>query len=293
MLRGLCYSVISAVCFGMIAVLAKLGYGLGLDAPTMLQQRFGFGALLLLAWLALRRPSLLRPTPRLLAKAALLGSIYLVQSSLFFLALERLPASTTALVFYLYPVAVTLLAVPLLGQRLDRCAVASLALVMGGCGLVFHDAFSKGLSGPGLMLALGAMAVFSGYLLLVQFLLRGEEPLRATFYVILFTALGFTLWNGPQGLLEADPRRLGLGLVLGLVPTALAISLLYAAIERVGSAWTSIFSTFEPVATLTAAHLLLAEDVALVQLGGAALIVAGIVLPNARLLRVRRSTASS
>lgn len=292
MLRGLCYSVISAICFGMIAVLAKLGYGLGLDAATMLQQRFGFGALLLLAWLAVRRRALLKPSPRLLAKAALLGGIYLVQSSLFFLALESLPASTTALVFYFYPVAVTLLAVPFLGQRLDRCTLASLALVMAGCGLVFHDAFARNLPGAGLVFALAAMAVFSGYLLLVQVLLRGEEPLRATFYVILFTALGFTLWNGPANLLEAAPDRLGLGLILGLVPTALAISLLYAAIEKIGSAWVSIFSTFEPVATLAAAHLLLAEDVALVQLGGAALIIAGIVLPNARLLRIRRAAAS-
>lgn len=287
MLRGLCYSVISAICFGMIAVLAKLGYGLGLTAPAMLQQRFGFGALLLLAWLLVRRRSLLRPTPRLLAKAALLGCIYLAQSSLFFLALERIPASTTALVFYFYPVAVTLLAVPLLGQRLDRCTLAALALVMAGCGLVFHDAFLKGLSGPGLALALGSMAVFSGYLLLVQVLLRGEEPLRATFYVILCTAIGFTLWNGPGGFWESEPQRLGLGLVLGLVPTALAISLLYLAIEKIGSAWVSIFSTFEPVATLAAAHLLLGEEVALLQLGGAALIIAGIVLPNARLLRLK------
>jgi len=80
-------------------------------------------------------------------------------------------------------------------------------------------------------------------------------------------------------------------MVLGLVPTALAISLLYLAIERIGSAWVSIFSTFEPVATLAAAHLLLGEEVALLQLGGAALIIAGIVLPNARLLRLKTSAS--
>lgn len=292
MIRGLIYSVVSAVCFGMMAVLAKLGYAAGLSGREMLQYRFVFGSLLLLAVFLVRDRSRLAASPKLLAKAALLGGVlYVLQSTLFFRALETIPASTTALLFYFYPVTVTLLAAVCLKQRIDRRSAWSLALVMSGCALVFYDAFLKSLSREGLVCALGAMALFSVYLLLVQILLRGEDPLRFTFSVVVFAALAFTLWNGPAALLDPSPKRLALGLVMGLVPTALAISLLYLAVERIGSAWVSIFSTFEPVATITAAHLVLGEEVVWLQFVGAGLIIAGIVLPNACLLRTRRQAA--
>jgi drug/metabolite transporter (DMT)-like permease len=68
-----------------------------------------------------------------------------------------------------------------------------------------------------------------------------------------------------------------------------AVTFLYLAIEKVGSAYASIFSSIEPVATLAAAALLLEENVVLLQVGGAALIVAGIVLPNLQLLRAGKA----
>lgn len=292
MIRGLIYSVVSAVCFGMMAVLAKLGYAAGLSGRDMLQYRFVFGAILLLLLFLVRDRSLLKASPRLLAKSALLGGVlYVIQSTLFFRALETIPASTTALLFYFYPVTVTLLAALFLRQRIDRRSTWSLVLVMSGCGLVFYDAFMKSLAAEGLACALGSMATFSIYLLLVQVLLRDEDPLRFTFYVVVFAALAFSLWNGPAALLDPSPKRLVLGLAMALVPTTLAISLLFLAIEKIGSAWVSIFSTFEPVATLTAAHFVLGEEVVWIQFLGAALIIVGIILPNACLLRMRGRTA--
>ncbi|MES9995364.1 EamA family transporter [Desulfovibrio aminophilus] len=291
MIRGMLYSVISAICYGMMAIMAKLGFAAGMDTWGMLQHRFAFGALILAVVLLIRNPAALRPSPRLLAKAALLGCVfYVFQSVLFFMALERIPASTTALVFYFYPVAVTLLSALIFRLRIDRYVVASLTLVMLGCALVFYDAFLKGLSGAGVFYALASMVLFSAYLIAVQLLLRNEEPLQATFFVVLFAALAFTVINGPGTIFQLNTiERLGIGLSLGIVPTALAISLLYLAIEKIGSAWTSIFSTFEPVATLAAAGLILGEQVVALQLFGVAFIVAGIVLPNARMLTARKT----
>lgn len=285
-MRGLVYAVLSACCFGTLAVFGKLGYGLGLTTWEIIQYRFLAGALILFGFTAATRPDLLRAGPRTLAKAALLGvCIYPVQSLCFMGSLAHVPAATTSLILYLYPLTVTLIAVALGRTRITRMVGASLFLVLAGSGLVFYDAFAREMSGWGVLLALGAMFTYSVYLTLVQAFLQGERARTLTLYVILFAALFFNIAGGTGPLRALDGQRLALALGMGLVSSALAVTLLFSSIELVGSAMASIFSSFEPVATLVLAALILGEPVVLPQLAGMACIVAGIALPNLHLAR--------
>jgi len=83
-------------------------------------------------------------------------------------------------------------------------------------------------------------------------------------------------------------NRIVIGLSLGVVPGVIAVTFLYIAIEKIGSAYACIFSSVEPVVTLAAAAIFLKENVVLLQIGGAVLIIAGIVIPNARVLMMKR-----
>lgn len=287
-MRGLVYAVLSACCFGTLAIFGKLGYGLGLTTWEIVQYRFLAGALIMAGFTAATRPELLRVGPRTLAKAALLGvCIYPVQSLCFMGSLAYVPAATTSLILYIYPLTVTLMAAALGRTRINRVVGVSLLLVLAGSGLVFYDAFARDMSPRGVLLALGAMLAYSCYLTLVQAFLKGERARSLTLYVILFAALFFNLAGGPGPLLALDGPRLALAAGMGLITSALAVSLLFASVELVGSALASIFSSFEPVATLVLAALVLGEPIALPQLGGVACIVAGIALPNLHLDRRR------
>lgn len=292
MLRGLIYSIISAACFGTLPVLGKLGYGLGMQTFELLAFRYGSAALLLGGWLALTRPSALRVGPRTLAKAALLGlCIYPVQSTCFLSSLKYIPASTTSLIFYLYPAMVALASMVFFRQRPTRAVWVSVGLVVGGCALVFLNAFMRHADLAGVLFALGAMGMYSMYLLVAQAVLKGEPRMAVVLYTIAFAALVFTAVAWPLDLTAFTPARAAVAVSLGLVPTVLAVTLLYAAIECVGSTLVSIFSALEPVFTLALAVGLLGEPVALWQMAGALLIVAGIVLPN--LSQARRGAALS
>lgn len=287
-MRGMVYAVLSAACFGALAIFGKLGYGMGLTTWEIVQYRFLAGALILLGFTAATRPSLLRVGPRTLVKAAILGvCIYPVQSLCFMGSLAYVPAATTALILYLYPLTVTLIATALGRMRITRLVAASLALVLAGSFLVFYDAFARDMSARGVLLALGAMLAYSLYLTLVQSFLRGEQARSLTLYVILFAALFFNAVGGVGPLRALDGPRLALAASMGLVCSALAVSLLFASVELVGSALASIFSSFEPVATLLLAALVLGEPVVLPQLAGMACIIAGIALPNLHLDRRR------
>ena len=290
MLQGLIFAIISATAFGSMAILVKLGYDAGLDGAVMMQFRFTYAAAMLGCVLLLKDRRLLAISASGLIKCAFLGFVvYWLQTTCFVSALATIPASTTALVLYGHPVTVTILSWMFLGMKLDRTVVLSLTLVMAGCCLVFYDAFLRKVEWTGLMYAFGAMAFFSCYLILVQVMLKGTKPLTATFYVMLFAAAAFTLSGDAGAWLSPTRDSVTIGLALGLIPGLVAVTFLYLSIERIGSAYACIFSSIEPVVTLIGASLVLDENVVLLQVAGAALIVLGIVIPNARMATLKRS----
>lgn len=292
--RGIAYAILSAVCFGMLAVLGKLAFARGFVAAEILQYRFGFGALLLLAWFAVTDRSVLVVRPKTLLKAAFLGvGLYPVQSLSFMSALKYIPAATTSLILYFYPVAVSLLSALFFKTRMDRIVVLSLLLLAAGCGLVFYDAFLRSIDATGLVLATVSMLIFSLYLICLEALLKGENPRSISFYCVLFAALVYAVMCPPTRFGDMDTGSRLLTLALGLVPTALAVTLLYRSVELIGSAKASICSTLEPITTVLASALLLGESVVAIQVAGMALILVGIVLPNANILRLRPSAPTA
>lgn len=289
MIQGLIYSIISAFAFGSMAILVKLGYNAGMSGGEMMQYRFTYAVIVLLVVLIIKERSLFSISRTALGKCAFLGFvIYWIQTTCFVSALATIPASTTSLVLYGHPVAVTLLSAYFLKMSIDRVMTFSLTLVMLGCCLVFYDAFLREVHFIGLMYAIGAMATFSCYLILVQVLLKGLKPLTATFYVMLFAGIAFNLSGDPTAWLHPTEDRVVIGLALGIIPGVIAVTFLYMAIEKIGSAYACIFSSIEPVVTLAAAALFLNEEVVLLQIGGAFLIIAGIVIPNARALMLKQ-----
>ena len=127
------------------------------------------------------------------------------------------------------------------------------------------------------------MATFSVYLILMQVLLKNIRPLKATFYIMLGAAVSFTLSGDVTAWARLDGgQQTAIALALGLIPGVMAVAFLYMAIEKIGSAYACIFSSVEPIITLTAAAAFLGEQVVWLQMGGAALIIFGIVMPNLR-----------
>ena len=281
MIQGFIFSVSAAFTFGLLAILVKLSYRAGLGAMELLQYRWLTGAVILFIYLYLKDRSLLRANPKTLLKAFLLGAVgHGIGSTCFFKSLIYLPASTSALILYFYPVVVTLLSILFLRMKANRIVLLSLILAVSGCSLVFYDAFLKAVDIRGIFFILATMLIYSCSLIVTQIFLRRERFLTLTFYMVLSTALAFLPVQNPLHALDLNGRQLLLCLSIGLIPTAIAYIFLFRAIETVGSAYTAIFSTFEPVTTVVMSFLVLNENIVLYQVIGMILIVAGIILPN-------------
>ncbi|MEF3255420.1 MAG: DMT family transporter, partial [Deferribacterales bacterium] len=149
-----------------------------------------------------------------------------------------------------------------------------------GCSLVFYDAFLRQMSLTGIGYAIIAMTVFSFYLIFIQKSIKNINPLTFSFYVILTTAISFIILSNPTKFPPLTPEKIFIALGIALIPTFIAVTLLYIAIERIGSIYVSIFSTIEPIVTITASYILLKENVVILQIIGMISILLGIILPN-------------
>jgi drug/metabolite transporter (DMT)-like permease len=269
----------SAAAFGAMGIFGKLAYDAGVGVLTLLVVRFALATLILGAAQRARRPRVSLPSRRTLLIALSLGAIgYAAQSGLYFTALTRMDVGLTALVLYLYPSLVTLGAVALGRDRLDRVRVGSLALAFAGLVLILFVGDPAHVEPLGVALALGAALAYTGYILISDTV--RTDPLLLSALVCAGAAASFALTAAISGAADFGFEAEGwlwLG-AIAVVSTVLAIVLFFGGLQRVGPSRASIISTIEPLVTVLLAFAVFGESLAAVQLIGGGLVLASVIL---------------
>jgi drug/metabolite transporter (DMT)-like permease len=260
---GIALCLVSAAGFGSLAVLGKQAYAGGLGVVEVLTLRFGIAGPLLVALAVAGGRSLRLPRPVALRLLGLGAIGYAVQSTLFFTALTRISAS-------------------LAGLLLDRATVLGVTLALAGVALVLGLPVEP--PDPlGVALALAAAVWYTVYILVAEYLLRGVDPLVASAHVACGAACSFLAAGavvGLGGLAGATPGGYAAAAAMAVLGTAVALGTFIAGIARVGSAWASIVSSFEPVCTVVLGVVVLGDPIgAGTVLGGAAVVAAAMLLP--------------
>lgn len=291
---GFALVLVSAACFGAMAVFGKLAYGEGVSPQTLVLLRFVVAAALLVAISAVlagrqRRPVLADVAPgsrgRLVVTALALGALgYATQASLYFSALERVDAALVALVLYTYPVLVTLAAAALGRDRLTPARVAALALATGGTLLVLVGSGPLGFDTVGVALAFGAALTYTVYILVADDAVHQVPPLTLTTLVMVgaASALAARAWVTGGAALEVSPAAWFWIACIAVVSTVVASTAFFAGLHRTGPTSASILSTFEPVATAVLASVVLAEHLTPLQVVGGSFVLGSAVLVQVR-----------
>lgn len=281
---GFAFVIVSAAAFGAMAILARFAYASGVDTPTLLGLRFAIAAAAMLSIARARDVTL--PRGSSLAGLVLLGALgYGGQAFSFFTALTLAPAGLVALLLYLHPALVALLATVFLHERLHAAKLVALALALVGTTLTVAPALGTagepGAAGTvaGIGFAVAAAMFYSIYITVGAWLGRRASPLAMSTIVItsaasVFVAAAFI--RGPQWPQTAAGWIAVIA--IALVSTVAAITLYFAGLERIGPTRASTLSTVEPLVTVTLAAILLGETIAPVQLAGGALILAAVLL---------------
>lgn len=274
-MQGAAYIAASALSFGVMPIFARAAYADGVDARTLLLLRFSIAGALLWGLVALRRAAV--PRGRALWTLAAMGGVgYAGQSFSYFTALTLASAGLVALLLYLYPALVALIARVALHHPLSRLQLFAIGMSLVGSVLTIGRAGDG--SPLGVMFAILAAVIYSVYITVGS---RLPPTSAAGSSAIVTTSAGVTFAAAAVvGGVHLPATAAGWAGVLGVatVGTVLGIGFFLAGLERIGAVKASIYSTLEPAFTLLLAAVFLGERVTPLRVGGGALILAAVVL---------------
>ena len=278
----------SGAAFGAMAIFGKFAYDEGATVGTLLAVRFALAAALF--WALVVASGLAHQVRGLGGRDVGLGLAlgacgYSLQAGCYFTALDRIDASLLSLLLYTYPAIVAAAAVALGRERINARRLTALALASGGLVLVLAGAGAGKLDPVGAALGLGAAVVYTTYILTSEGIAARLRPVVLS--ALVCTGAAVTLTAGSALIGEFRPGELTLAgwgwlACLAAVSTVAAVSLFFAGLARVGATAASILSTVEPVVTVLLAYLVFAEVLGVVQIVGGVLVIAAVVVLNAR-----------
>ncbi len=287
---GIALAILAAFGFSFKAIFVKLAYAVPqavpVDAITLLSLRMLF-ALPFFVVIGLHASRSAAPLSRgdwlTLSALGLLG--YYGASILDFIGLGYISAGLERLILFTYPTLTVLIGVVFMGKTLRAREVGALLLSYAGIGLVFfHD---LEFAGETRAVLLGAAFVFASSLSYALYLAGSGEMIQrlgsarftalAMLVSVLATELHFFA-SRPLSALRQPPAIYGYGAAMAILSTVLPVFLQSAAIRRIGAGRSVMIGTLGPMLTIAFAWLLLDEPLSLVQLAGAALVLAGVWL---------------
>ncbi|TWI64364.1 threonine/homoserine efflux transporter RhtA [Pseudoduganella lurida] len=283
-LGGLAIAVGGAVLFSTKAVVAKLLYRYHIDAVTLIAFRMLFSLPVFAAvalWQMRTAPPLSNGDRWRLVALGLVG--YYLSSFLDFLGLQYITVGLERLILFLTPTFVLLISATFLRQHIGRVQWLALAVCYVGIVLVFvHDLVG---GSPNVMLGsllvLGSAAAYAAYLLMSGEMVKRIGSLRLVAYAMCVSSaaclLQFFVLRPVSGLVQPLPVY-GLSLVNGLLCTVAPVFMTMIAVQRIGAGVASQAGMIGPVSTLFLGAVILGEPVTSWQLGGTALVLAGIYL---------------
>ena len=275
-LVGTLYTLASALCFGSMAIFARMAYASGVDIPTLLLLRFSVASILMWGILFSKRMKL--PKGRGMVMLVAMGAIgYAGQAFSYFTALTYASAGLVALLLYTYPAIVALLSRLVFKHPFTWMQITAVAIALAGTVFIIGKA---GDGKPlGIFFGLLAALIYSVYILMGSRFPKDVTPTASTAVITSSAAVTYSAVVAVRGF---HPPATGQGwmavLAIAIVCTVLAILFFFEGLERVGPVRASVFSTIEPVFTVLLAAAVLGERITLTRVFGGALIVGAVIL---------------
>jgi drug/metabolite transporter (DMT)-like permease len=226
-------------------------------------------------------PSLTRKDWLLIALFGFVG--HFVYQFCFMGGLARTTASNSSLILGCSPVAVALASALAGHEKISRDQALGAGLSVVGIYLVVGTGASlDSASLTGDFLTLGAVVCWSVYTVGSRSLLARLSPLIVTGLTM---AVGTALYvpAALPGLLRLDVSRIPIWVWISVVASAVlalnvAYLIWYTSVQRIGNIRTSVYSNVTPLVAVAVAVIALGERITLSTLGGAAAILAGVVV---------------
>jgi drug/metabolite transporter (DMT)-like permease len=249
----------------------------GLSPLHLAAARFATASVLVLAWLAWRRPRL--PTWRDALRFALCGFLVIaLYNALLNTGEKTVTAGAASFIANTLPMFTAVLAVMFLGERINRWGWLGSLFSLAGIAIIASGQPGGLTLGAGSTLILGGALCAAGYFVLQRPLIAAYGALPSTAYTLLAGAMLLAPWlpGALESLPHAPHETVVAVLMLGVFPAALGYAMWTFALGYYGAARAANFLYLTPVVSTALSTWLTGEQPGLTTLCGGAMAIAGV-----------------
>lgn len=283
---GIAIGVLGVILFSSKAVMVKIAYKYESDAISILLLRmlFSFPFYVVIAYVYRHKKSAVTLVKKDYAWVVFFGFIgYYLASYFDFVGLTYIKASLERIILFLYPTVVIILNRLFLKQPITSVQVAAIGITYLGIILAFFDEVAITASNS----YLGGFFVFLSAITYASYLV-GSGWLIPKFGVIKFTAYAmlvscFCVFIHYAIISKIDLFGFSwqvyvLGFLIAVFATVIPSFLVSTSIKMISSSNFAIVAGVGPISTIVLAAIFLNETLTFLQMFGASIVIAGIVL---------------
>ncbi len=277
--KGILFTFLSAVIFGFTPILVRISYNGGANGITIAFLR-AYLALPFLYALVRRHGDSLGLSPKELKTVLMLGCVGSAATTLcLYISYNYISVGMATTLHFIYPLLVSIGCVLFLHQKLLSYQKTSLLLGCAGI-LLFMDFHSSG-SMMGVFLALLSGVCYAFHISYMS--ASGIQDMyffKLSFYLCLVMGTVCGLFGLATGNLALDMTKTAcfFALMVSLLTSVGAISLLQLGIRLTGPSTAAILSTLEPITSVVLGILILHEELSVLKLLGCVLILSSVAV---------------
>lgn len=277
--KGILYTVVSAVIFGITPVLARIAYDGGANGISMTFLRASLSLPIL--FLLLKHKHIpIRLEKRYRKGILLVGTAGTsLTTLLLYISYSYISVGMATTLHFIYPILVMAVCGILFHERMGPYKICALLLAALGT-LLFMD-FNCGTGINGMVLALLSGVSYAFYMLYSEKSdLKDMYYFKLSFYLCIMMAAVSGIFGVFTGALSfyMTPRAWFFTLLVSLLTSVGALSCLQLGIQTIGASTAAILSTLEPITSIILGILILNENLTLAKAAGAVCVISSVLM---------------
>lgn len=297
-IKGIIFTIFSALLFGVTPILASKTYDMGSNPETLTFYRNLLVVPILFVIMLVKKVDF-KIDKKTALDIVIIGCLGRgVTTLMLYSSYDYIGVGTATTIHFLYPVFVALICFVFYKEKLDLPKIFALTIACGGVMFFLEKGHTEGVFG--LAIAVASSVTYAFYMVgMDKKKLKDINPFKVSFYMAIAVATGMLFYNIPTKkiVFALPPKAFLYTFVIAICTSLLAVVFLQIGIKHLNATVASIFCLFEPIACSVAGVIFLSERITVAKIIGSALILSAVVLimvaPKIKMKKAQPSEAAA
>ena len=274
-LKGILFTILSALLFGVTPVLASKTYEMGSNAETLTFYRNAMVIPVIFIVILSKRIGF-QISKKQIIEILIIGIMGRgITTLMLYASYQYVGISTATTLHFLHPVFVALICRIFYKEKLGK--IKLIALIVASAGISFFMEQGENFAVTGIILAVASGLTYAFYMVgMDKRGLKDIDPFKLSFYMAIAVSVGMICYNIPTKAIvfNLSPKAMIYTFIVAICTSFFAVALLQIGIKYLSATTAAIFSLFEPITSSISGVLFLGEKITVFKIIGSIIILA-------------------